>query len=301
MSSLQSKWIGGLAEWVDGDTAYLSIAFTWKIDKAIEKAMMQRFLGRRVVVGGPGLFPRAIRALIEPYAEIGSDYPDAVIHHNPLATRASRGCSAKQRGCKVPCIVPMMDGEEFTLMPDFPVRPVLCDDNLSALPIEYQKHIVSRYQAEGVPLLDANSGFEPATFTEESYRLWKQINRGPWRFANDGEEDRVDARRVMRMLQDEQPKNKRVYVLIGNEPFEECMARIQEVIDHRCEPHVQPVMRLNARDREPWVRHDWTLRKLMDVARWANRFVWRKVPFADYRHSYHVPRERYDAQQGLFV
>src|SRR6185503_980969 len=101
------------------------------------------------------------------------------------------------------------------------------------------------------------SGFEPLTFTDEVYRLWKPINRGPWRFAFDGDEDRDAAIRVMRMLKDEPAKKKRVYVLIGNEPFAECMSRIQVVIDAGCEPHVQPLMRLNARTKDPWVRHDW--------------------------------------------
>lgn len=305
-------WVGGLAEWVEGDTAYLSIAFTWRIDDAIDKAMIHKFLGRKVVAGGPALFRPQIRKLIEPHAEIGSQYQDAVIHHNPLATRASRGCPAQSKDrpeetrCKVPCIVPAMDGSEFTFFPDFPVRPILCDDNLSALPIEYQRHVVSRYVAEGVPLEDANSGFEPLTFTEEMYRLWKTINKGPWRFAYDGAEDREPAIRVMKMLSDEPAKHKRVYVLIGNEPFEECMDRIREVIEHGCEPYVQPLMKLNARERRPWVRFDWTEQKLKDVTRWANQWVWRTVPFEEYRRTFNKKRsaaaaEIYDDQQGLFV
>ena len=39
------------------------------------------------------------------------------------------------------------EGREFTLRPDFQVRPILCDNNLSALPAEYQKHIIDRYRA----------------------------------------------------------------------------------------------------------------------------------------------------------
>ena len=76
-------WSDGLAEWTEGDTAYLSIAFTWK------------------------------------------------------ATFASRGCPV---GCWF-CIVPKMEGKAFTLLPDFPVRPILCDNNLSALPVDYQRFV----------------------------------------------------------------------------------------------------------------------------------------------------------------
>jgi hypothetical protein len=292
-----SKWVGGLAEWEDGDTVYLSIAFTWKIDEAIERASMRRFLGQKVIAGGPGLFHPQISKLMEPHAEIRKDFPDAVRFHNPLATRASRGCPV---GCWF-CTVPAMDGREFTYIPDFPVRPILCDDNLSALPLEYQRHIVDRYLAEDVPLLDANSGFEPQTFTEEVYRLWKSINKGPWRFAFDETKEREDVHSVMRMLKNEPAKKKRVYVLIGNEPFDECMQRIREVIEMGCEPHVQPLMKLNARERTPWVRYDWTEQRLKDVARWANAFVWRSVPFDQYDRTFNKSREPiYDEAQGLF-
>jgi hypothetical protein len=296
-----SQWVGGLAEWEDGDTTYLSVAFTWKLDEAHGRAVFARALGRRVVVGGPALFLVKMQHHVADVAEIRTDHPDAIARHNPAATIASRGCPV---GCWF-CIVPKMEGRQFTLLPDFPVRPVLCDNNLSALPSEYQEHVIARYRAEGVPLLDANSGFEPLTFSEEVYRRWRPLlnaGGGPWRFAYDELRERDDVLRVMRMLKDEPQRRKRVYVLIGNEPFADCMTRIDEVIAHGCEPHVQPFIKLNALERRPDPRHDWTEQKLRDVARWANGFVWKRAPFAAYhRHRGTVAAERYDAQQGLFV
>lgn len=294
-------WVGGLAEWEVGETTYLSVAFTWHLDEAYTRAVFARALGRRVMAGGPGLFLSKMQHVLSDVAEVGSDYPDAIARHNPAATIASRGCPV---GCWF-CIVPKMEGREFTLLPDFPVRPVLCDNNLSALPPEYQEHILARYQTEGVPLLDCNSGFEPLTFTEEVYRRWApQLNAGggPWRFAYDEQREREQVLRVMRMLKNEPQRRKRVYVLIGNEPFASCMERIKEVLVHGCEPHVQPYIKLNALERRPHVRFDWTEQKLRDVARWANGFVWRRAPFAEYdRHRKNVAIEQYDAQQGLFV
>lgn len=296
-----SKWIGGLAEWQEGDTTFLSIAFTWKLDEAYSRAVFARACGRRVIAGGPALFLNKMQHELADVAEIQADSMDAVARHNPDATIASRGCPV---GCWF-CIVPAMEGRAFTLLPDFPVRPVLCDNNLSALPAEYQDHIIRRYQAEGVPLRDANSGFEPITFTEEVYRRWKPLlnaGGGPWRFAYDETKEGPQVRRVMAMLETEPPKRKRVYVLVGNEPYAECMARIQEVIDAGCEPHVQPYIKLAALHREPHVRFDWTARRLKDVARWANGFVWKRAPFEEYdRHRKNVAPESYDEQQGLFV
>lgn len=291
-------WVGGLAEWTEGDTTYLSVAFTWKLEEAWSRAKFAQAQGRKVVAGGPALFLVKMKHQLADVAEIRPHYPDAIRRHNPDATIASRGCPV---GCWF-CIVPKMEGSEFTYLHDFPVRPVLCDNNLSALPADYQDHIIRRYEDAGVKCRDANSGFEPMTFTPDVYERWKPLinaGRGPWRFAYDERREGADVRRVMRMLSDEPSKRKRVYVLIGNEPFDDCMARIEEVIAHGCEPHVQPFIKLNALYREPHARHDWTVQRLKDVARWANGWVWKKAKFREYEPSRRTP-EKFDARQGLF-
>jgi hypothetical protein len=288
-------WVGGLAEWTDGDTAYLSVAFTWKLQDAYQRAVYWRSLGYNVRAGGPGIFTR--KHFLADVAEIGGDIPDAVAQHNPNATIASRGCPV---GCWF-CIVPKMEGKQFTLLPEFPVRPILCDNNLSGLPADYQDFIIGRYVSAEVPLLDANSGFEPRTFDDNVFNRWKVINKGPWRFAYDDQQERGYVERVMKMLREVSPRRKRVYVLIGNEPFASCMDRIREVIAWGGEPHVQPYMKLNALEREPYPRFDWNKQLLRDVARWANSpQIWRKAPFEQYRRSVKTV-ERYDEQQGLFL
>ena len=140
-------------------------------------------------------------------AELGGTLPDgeAVVRHNPMATIASRRCSV---GCWF-CIVPKMEGRTYTELPDFPVRPVLCDNNLSDLSREYQEHIVGRYLATGVPLLDANSGFEPRTFDEEVFRRWSPILKGPWRFGFDETIEGADVERAFCLLKDSRPGGSR--------------------------------------------------------------------------------------------
>ena len=294
----KSKWVGGLAYWEEGDTLFLSVAFTWKLNEAYDLAQFARAEGKRVVCGGPALFLAKMQHRLFDVAEIGTDYPDAIAKHNPQATIASRGCPV---GCSF-CIVPAMEGREFTLLPDFPVRPILSDNNLSALPADYQDHIIARDRAEDVPLADANSGFEPMTFTPDVYERWRELineGGGPWRFAYDELCERDDVLRVMKMLEAEPDWRKRVYVLIGNEPFDDCMRRILEVIAGGCQPHVQPLMKLVALEREPHVRFDWTAQKLKDVARWANGFVWKKAPFAEY-YRYQAPARPDDRTIPLF-
>src|SRR3546814_1717761 len=82
-----------------------------------------------------------------------------------------------------------------------------------------------------------------------------------------------------------------VYVMIGHEPFAQCMERIRRVIDLGGEPYVQPVMKLNALTKAQWVRHDWTAKKLKQVQRWVTRRVWRKADFA--RSEEHTTELKY--------
>ena len=288
-------WVNGLAEWTDGDTAHLSIAFTWRLDDAYMRALWYRAQGFKVRAGGPGVFTR--KHYLADVAELGGEPPtEALIHHNPMATIASRGCPV---GCWF-CIVPKMEGKEFTLLPDFVPRPVLCDNNLSALPADFQKHIVARYQAVGVPLLDANSGFEPRTFDEDVLERWKPINRGPWRFAYDDAGDGPHVERVMRMLKDVNPRRKQVYTMIGAEPFEACMDRIQQVIGWGGEPYAQPFMKLNALVKKPHVRFDWTEAQLRAVQRWVNGRFWKFTDFAGYRSSVKTDADR-ESTADLFA
>lgn len=270
------SWSGGFAEWIEDDTAYLSVVFSWRLPDAYQRAAWYKAQGYRVRAGGPAVW--ANRKYLADVAEIGGEV-DALIHHNAQATVASRGCPV---GCWF-CVVPTMEGKEFTLLWDFTPRPILCDNNLSALPVEYQDHIIRRYQETNTLLLDANSGFEPRTFDEGTYYRWKTINRGPWRFALDEMAELEDVHKMMMILKDEPPYKKRVYVLIGNEPMEACHERILKVIEWGGESHVQPLMSLNTLVKRPMVRHDWTEQKLKDMARWANRWIWRTVPFSEYK------------------
>lgn len=276
----KAKWIRGVTSWIEGDTAFISVAFTWRLHEAKSSAACFRALGYKVRIGGPGTFTQR-KFLQDVDAEIGGSISDTIARHNPMATRASYGCPV---GCWF-CIVPKMDGKQFTLLPDFPVRPILCDDNLSALPADYQQHVVNRYLAVGVPLLDANSGFEPATFDDEVFARWKPILKGPWRFGYDESTEGQNVERVFRMLKDVSPRKKQVYTMIGHEPFEVCMDRIRRVIGWGGEPYAQPYIKLNALEKEPQIRHDWTAQKLRWVQRWVNRHLWRKTKFEDYNPS----------------
>lgn len=303
----QGEWSKGPIELDVGETVYISVVFSWHIRQTLSRCLFWRALEKRVVVGGPAIFLEKLRKELgqpldhglESVAEVSDDafgMPDAARLHNPMATNASYGCPT---GCWW-CIVPAMHGRHFTLAPEFTPRPVLCDNNLSALPVDYQEFIVEKYLDFGVPLLDANSGFEARYFDEETYHRWRRINRGPWRFAFDITQRRESVYRMTRILKDVPSRKKRVYVMIGHEPFEQCMDRIRSVIGWGCEPHVQPIMKLNALEKRAWVRHDWTEQELLNVARWANWRLWKYTDYAGYRASARSSRRPIE-QERLFA
>jgi hypothetical protein len=301
----RGRWVKGLAHWREGGTAFISAAFTWILRDAAKIADYYGALGCRVRAGGPAIWAvrnkiATGRHFLSGKVELGGDAPDAVNRHNPMATRASSGCD---QNC-VFCMVPAFEGRKFTLHPEFTVRPVLIDNNLSGLPIDYQRYVVDRYQGHGTRIADANSGFEPQSFDEDCFQRWRVINDGPWRFGFDETRETDLCEKVFAMLRKHRVPAKKVrpYVIIGNEPFEPCMERIRKAIEWGGEPHVQPYMKLNAEERKPWAQHDWTEQKLRDVARWANGRLWRKIPFSEYDRFAKKPRaDRYRQTDGLFV
>jgi len=109
--------------------------------------------------------------------EVGGSIPDAIARHNPMPTRASYGCPV---GCWF-CIVQRWTAR-YSRCCRLHAASGSCDDNLSALPADYQAPHRRPLPDGRRALLDANSGFEPATFDDEVYARWKPIIKGPWRF-----------------------------------------------------------------------------------------------------------------------
>jgi hypothetical protein len=268
----------------DVDLVCVSVIFSWHAPIAADIA--HRFLGKSEVwAGGPGLFKLAdwwksrVNEL-QCKLVLGLDHRFERQRGSYRVTFASRGCPVN---CWY-CPVTPMEGREFTLYHDFDPAPILCDNNLSALPEDFQAHIVERYLRAGVSLLDANSGFEAKAFTVDTYNRWKPALRGAWRTAFDILPRHRAVEQTLRILAAEPQKRKRVYVLIGNEPMESCFERATRVLEWGAEPHCQAVMPLDVLEKDAFtIRYDWTVPRLKHFARYFNRFLWKYTTLADYR------------------
>lgn len=264
---------------MEHDLLCLSAIFSWDVPKGVQPALRA---GCEVWAGGPGFLHMGAWWTLK----TGLVAVKGLDKRFERQRGAYRMCFAA-RGCPVGCFfcgVPELEGKEYSLDWDFQPAPILCDNNITDIPVEFQEHVVKRYIDTATPLLDANSGFEPRNFTEETYRRWKPILRGPWRFGYDYLPERSSVKRMMEILKAESSKRKRVYVLIGNEPFETCLQRATEVVEWGGEPYCQPYLLKTATDRNEFVvRHDWTAERLTHFARYFNRFLWKYTPLPEYR------------------
>lgn len=270
------------------DLVALSVIFSWHAP--IARSIAVRVSGNSEVwCGGPGMAALAhwwktetglecVPRVDARFDRQRGDYP---------FTFAARGCPV---GCWF-CVVPKLEGLTFSLDWQFRPAPVLCDNNLSALPDDFQNHILDRYAREGVTLKDCNSGFEPRTFTEDTYRRWAGKFAGPWRFAYDELRETTEVRAMMDLLRPVSARKKQVYVLVGNEPVEACYERALKVVEWGGEPHCQFVLPLNWLGDPAAIRprHDWTYDLGRDFARYFNRHLWRSLPIADYKPRVNEP------------
>lgn len=278
---------GHVVEYHDGDPGMflqaelvcISVIFSWHAPLAREIALRARSYAE-VWCGGPGMAALATWWTRETGLTVmrGIDQRFEQQRGQYRMTFASRGCPVN---CSF-CIVPRIEGVAFTFYPDFQPAPILCDNNLSGLPADYQQHIIDRYRAANTPLLDANSGFEPHSFDVETYQRWKPALRGPWRFAFDEQGERAEVEAMMRILKDEPRSKKRVYVLVGNEPIQSCYERAMSVIDWGGEPFCQMFKPLNWLGGSYRTRHDWTMQRGSDFCRYFNRYYWRYQPLCEY-------------------
>ena len=150
-------WSKGIAEWIEGDTVFISAVFSWNTQKAYSLCVYYRELGYRVRCGGQAVFQNP-----EMFSEFNtSGEIDALFHHNPLATFTSRGCIRK---CSF-CLVPKLEGDLIELK-EWAVRPIICDNNLLATSDAHFDRTIDRLLESKLVGIDFNQGLDARLLTD---------------------------------------------------------------------------------------------------------------------------------------
>ena len=248
-----------LAYFDSGHDLYcFSAVFSWRLPALVRMAKEAMKWGE-VWIGGPAVsFHPANARYVEQETgvkpHIGTDDRFENEPGEYAMVYFSRGCPAYTPACGA-CPVPRLEGTKFRFYPDATPAKLLLDNNLSALPDDYQDHILRRYADWGRGKVDANSGFEPHTFTEKTLLRWREFPLQCWRFGYDDLTERDEALEMMRLLKHYgyEGEKVRVYTLIGKEPIAQCVQRMREVIDSGFHPWPQRFRPLD------WLGPDGTL------------------------------------------
>jgi len=275
-------WSEGYAEWIEGDTAYISVAFSWKLDQAYQRAVWLKEMGYRVRAGGPAitLNPREIRDV----AEIGGEV-SALAHHNPEATFTSRGCVNK---CAF-CAVPKIEGDLVEL-DDWEVKPVICDNNITATSMVHFDRVIERLLEYGVMGVDFNQGLDARLLNEHhaerigELHKHKQLKAARLAWDHKGLEDEFMAAHTLLREAGIPKKSISVYALIGfNDTPEDALYRLQKIYDlgaYPCPMRYQP---LDAKVKNEYVGEHWTHRELQKYVRyWYGKRYFGAVPFEEF-------------------
>ena len=269
-----TEWSKSLVEWVEGETAYLSVVFTWDLPKAHMRAVWLREQGYEVKAGGPAclLMPEYLAEV----ADVNGCVADALWRHNPDATFTSRGCIRK---CAF-CAVPKIEGDLVEL-DEWEPKPIVCDNNLLACSWPHFVSVADRLSGmQGVDLQGVDARLVTPSHALLLSRLdlsvlrvaWDHINSEPWAG-------------IEHLLRAGIPKRKiRVYVLLGfNDTPDDAEHRLCTIRERGFLPCPQRYNPLDAMDRDAYVAEGWSDAELRRFMRyWYSTKVW-SVPFEEFR------------------
>ena len=265
------------------DKFYFSVIFTWDIPDMISQVQMVRSWGKDVEIGGPAATFMAKYIAketgIQPHRGL-----DARFEHVPGSyqlTFTSRGCPHRCPFCGVRKVEP--EALEYN---DFPLAPIVGDNNILATSWEHQQLVVNKfvnYRRE----IDINSGFDVRFFEEKHYKLYSRLRLQYWRFAFDTMEVEADVRRVATIMRSNGLDRHRVtfYCLIGFPGYtaEECHYRLNTLIELGMNPYPMRFWPLNSLDRK-YVALGWTEDLLQRMtAYYQTPFLWMADSWENFR------------------
>lgn len=273
-------WSKHLIEHIDGDTAMLSVVFTWHLPKAFACALwLGKVLGYRVLAGGPAvkLMPRYLADV----AECNSIEVDALSWHNPEAMFTSRGCI---RHCPF-CAVPRIEGDLVEL-DDWPVRPIVCDNNLLACSKAHFDDVVDRLKS--LSKVDFNQGLDARLLTKYHANRLAELDTSCLRLAFDNVSyESTFMRGFGNLIESGIPASHiRVYTLLGfQDTPEDALYRLQKIRELGAWPNPMRYQPLDTLSYNSYVGEAWTEPQLKRYMRyWARSMFFERmgITFKEY-------------------
>ena len=272
----RSGWVGGIVEWQEDNTAYLSVVFSWDLPCAYSRAIFLASQGYHVYAGGPAVLmnPTYLSGIVET-----TNLKDVIFRHNPNATFTSRGCIRK---CKF-CIVPKIEGDLVELN-NWPIRPIICDNNLLACSKVHFDDVVDKLKSlSGV---DFNQGLDARLLTSYHANRLAELDFRCIRLAWDHIKDEAIFRKAFQLLIDGGiPANMiRVYCLIGfDDTPEDALYRLETIRSLGALPNPMRYQPINTIQKNSYVSPNWTNSELIRYMRyWQNLRHTSCIPFQEF-------------------
>ena len=276
---IKSPWLHkGYLEWQEGNTAYLSVVFSWHLQTAYQQAIWWRAQGYKVIAGGPAVDYNP--GFLSDVAKINGAAPVVLERHNPNATRTSTGCI---RNCPF-CVVPRIEGALVELKRWDP-RPMVCDNNLLACSQVHFDRVIDRLKP--VKQVDFNQGLDARCLTAYKAQRLLELDLKCLRLAWDSLSYERSFHRAFELLTKSGfPANKiHVYVLLGFEDTpEDALYRLETIRGLGAWPNPMRYQPLGAKVKNEYVAPDWSARELARFTRYWSRLTWLgHFPFSEYR------------------
>jgi hypothetical protein len=273
-------WSNGLVDWTEGDTAYVSVVFSWQRQKAYMRAIYYQTVGYHVKIGGPATVNNP-----DMFAAFDlSGAPDALSHHNSDATFTSRGCIRK---CSF-CIVPKIEGTLVELQ-NWKIKPTICDNNLLACSETHFDKVIDRLLEHKLTGIDFNQGLDARLMTEHHAIRFAELPKDTIiRLALDNIKTEKKYRESFDLLVKCGVKLQqiRVYVLIGyRDTPENARYRLDTVRAMGALPNPMRYQPINAENKNSYVEDGWTNDLLGKYMRYYSRLNYMGgFTFDEYRH-----------------
>lgn len=274
-----SGWQGKrerLVEWRRGNTVFLSVVFTWQLEKSRQRAIEAASQGYYVRAGGPAV------ALNPSYlADVAdcSGSVDALPYHNQSATFTTRGCPRK---CKF-CAVPRIEGH-FRELDEWEPKPIVCDNNFLASSTAHFNEVIDKLKH--LDRVDFNQGLDARLLNHERATRLSELNYRCLRLAWDHTAHESSFMRAFDMLRSAGVPARKiwVYVLIGfDDTPDDALYRLRTIWGMKAWPFPMRYQPLDAKERNGHVAPGWTDYELRKMSRyWSSLRYTSKIPYDEF-------------------